>query len=78
MNTLSEDDYPFICFHYIHQNPVKAGLVKRMEEWEMSSFRDFAGIREGTLCNEKLAYDLLDVPEDPELFIKQSVEVSLL
>ncbi len=25
-------NYPFICFHYIHQNPIKAGLVKRASD----------------------------------------------
>lgn len=27
-----QKDYPFICFNYIHQNPLKAGLVKKMED----------------------------------------------
>jgi putative transposase len=43
------------CFHYIHQNPLKAGLVKRMEEWEFSSFQDYAGLRKGSLCKKQLA-----------------------
>ena len=32
-------NYPFICFHYIHQNPMKAGLVSRLEDWEFSSLQ---------------------------------------
>lgn len=24
-------DHPLLCFHYIHQNPLKAGLVDKME-----------------------------------------------
>ena len=45
------EDYLFTCFHYIHQNPVKAGLVKCMEDYQMSSFRDYAGIQTNSICN---------------------------
>jgi putative transposase len=48
-------------FHYIHQNPVKAGLVKKMEEWEFSSFRDYLGLRDETLCNTKLTQERLAI-----------------
>ena len=47
------------CFHYIHNNPVKAQLVKRPEDWPFSSAADFAGLRNGTLCNIELAKELL-------------------
>jgi putative transposase len=30
-------------------NPVSAGLVARPEEWAFSSYRDYIGLREGTL-----------------------------
>ena len=46
-----KSDYLSTCFHYIHQNPLKAGLVKKMEDWEFSSFNDYAGFRDGTLIN---------------------------
>jgi REP element-mobilizing transposase RayT len=48
-------DYYFNCFQYIHQNPLRAGLVTRLEDWEFSSFRDYAGLRNGSLCNKDLA-----------------------
>lgn len=54
MSSANADNYPLICFHYIHQNPVRASLVKKMEHWEMSSFQDYAGYRNDTLCNKKL------------------------
>ncbi|MEE8391301.1 MAG: hypothetical protein V3S14_10980 [Anaerolineae bacterium] len=34
---------------YIHLNPVTAGLVTRPEDWAFSSYRDYAGLRDGTL-----------------------------
>ncbi len=59
---VSDDDgYDTTVFHYIHQNPMKAGLVKKMEDWEFSSFRDYVGLREESLCNRELAQQLLAI-----------------
>lgn len=58
---VSAERYSVTVFHYIHQNPMAAGLVSKMEDWEFSSFADYAGKRNGTLCNQLLAYELLDL-----------------
>ena len=47
--------YPWVCFHYIHQNPCKAGLAQTPLDWEFSSCRDFSGQRNGHLCDVELA-----------------------
>jgi REP element-mobilizing transposase RayT len=57
----SSDNYPVIAFHYIHQNPLQAGLVRNLSDWEFSSYRDYAGLREDGLCNMNLAKKLIDV-----------------
>ena len=44
-----KQQYPQLCFDYIHQNPVKAHLVKEAVDWEFSSARDYAGLRKGKL-----------------------------
>ncbi|MEQ9008210.1 MAG: transposase, partial [Ekhidna sp.] len=54
-------NYPYICFNYVHQNPMVAGLVSKMEDWEFSSFQDYTGMRNGTLCDKTLATQLLDL-----------------
>ena len=54
-----DNDYAATCFHYIHQNPVKANLCKRAEDWRYFSARDFAGLRNGTLSNQALTKQLL-------------------
>ncbi|MGC4037105.1 MAG: hypothetical protein QM764_14195 [Chitinophagaceae bacterium] len=54
-NKVTSETYYATCFHYIHQNPLRAGLVNRLEDWEYSSFKDYAGLRNGTLCNKQLA-----------------------
>jgi putative transposase len=53
--------YAVTAFHYIHQNPLKASLVKNMEAWEFSSFIDYVGMRKDDLCNKELACLLLDL-----------------
>ena len=55
-----EHQYPQICFNYIHQNPVKAGLVKNETDWEFSSARDYAGLRDGKLVNKEVAMQIVE------------------
>jgi putative transposase len=51
-----ENEYPNVCFNYIHQNPVKAKLVAKPEDWEFSSYRDYCGLRaDDGLVNMEIA-----------------------
>lgn len=54
----------FACFNYIHQNPLQAGIVDIIEQWHYSSFRDYVGLRNGTLCDQKKAYELLALQKE--------------
>lgn len=54
---IPEKEYPQACFNYIHQNPVKANLVKLPEEWEFSSYPDYSGMRDGKLINRARAVE---------------------
>lgn len=67
------EEYAFTCFHYIHQNPYRAELVKKMEDWEFSSFRDYARFRNGTLCRQDVAIQLIEI--DVNDFYEQSYQV---
>lgn len=57
-------NYAANVFHYIHQNPLKARLVSKMEEWEHSSFKDYLCLRKSTLCNIALAKEKLSINFD--------------
>lgn len=37
-------EYPQVCWNYIHNNPIEANTVKKPEDWEYSSYRDFLWI----------------------------------
>ncbi|WP_243349020.1 hypothetical protein [Parabacteroides sp. FAFU027] len=57
----SGNNYGINCFMYVHQNPLLAGLVERMEDWEYSSFPDYIGKRSGTLINKQLGLDIFQL-----------------
>lgn len=48
----ADKEYPHVCFNYIHNNPVKAGLVNKAEDWEFSSYRCYCGLSTGNLINK--------------------------
>jgi len=51
---VDEDRYLMHLSRYIHLNPVFAGLVKRPEDWEFSSYSDYVGVREGRLPSPEI------------------------
>ena len=51
------------CFIYIHKNPLEIAN-NNLVNWKYSSYLDFAGWRNGTLCNKALAYSLLGFRKD--------------
>jgi len=53
-NNNEEENDLQICFSYIHNNAVKAGLVTKAIDWEFSSVRDIAELRSGSLINKYL------------------------
>ena len=46
---VDSDEYVLHLSRYIHLNPVTAGLVARAEAWAFASYRDYVGLRDGTL-----------------------------
>ncbi len=56
-----DSHYGYTAFQYIHQNPLRSNLVTKPEDWEFSSFPDYAGLRNGNLCNKTLAISLLEL-----------------
>jgi hypothetical protein len=70
LKNVTNYNYARNCFLYIHQNPKESGLVEKLEDWEFSSFRDYTGLREGTLINKDLAFEIIGL--DKETFYQQS------
>ncbi|OGZ33768.1 MAG: hypothetical protein A3I88_02975 [Candidatus Portnoybacteria bacterium RIFCSPLOWO2_12_FULL_39_9] len=50
---IDKDEYLLYLASYIHLNPVVDGLVKKPEDYQWSSYQDYIGLREGTLCDKE-------------------------
>lgn len=69
------DDYLPIAFHYIHQNALRAGLCKQIENWEFSSVHEYlnSSTHAHELCFKPVAFDFINI--DQTTFLKDSHEV---
>ncbi|GAB3838360.1 transposase [Hymenobacter jeollabukensis] len=61
---LDNNEYALACFCYIHQNPLRAELVREPAQWVWSSYQDYAGLRSGTLCDRAAAIEVLNLPTE--------------
>ena len=66
----------FACFHYIHQNPLRAGLTQSLVGWDYSSFHEYINNSDKNICSKETAYQLLHIPKENAMFIEQSYKVS--
>lgn len=78
----SRINYLESCFHYIHNNPLSAGLVNNLNDWAYSSYPDYAGNRNGTLCNKSLLFNETgltekDIIEKSKEAISESVLIKI-
>jgi REP element-mobilizing transposase RayT len=62
-------DYASTALFYIHQNPLRANLVNRLEQWQWSSFNEYR-LNQPLLCEMDVAYRQLLL--DRERFIEDS------
>lgn len=67
------DTYLTTVFHYIHQNPYRAGLVSRLEEYPWSSVQEYCGLVSENLCNQEIACQFIDI--NKERFLADSYSV---
>ena len=59
---VDKNEYLLHLSRYIHANPTAARLVKRAEDWEFSSYRDYLGLREDDLVHPEIVMHQFDVP----------------
>jgi REP element-mobilizing transposase RayT len=53
-------EYLESCFHYIHQNPTRAGLTKKMGDWPYSSYHEFQKRSTMDICQVDQALAMLN------------------
>jgi putative transposase len=62
---MHRDDYLTTAFHYVHQNPYRAGLTKRMENYAWSSMKEYVGLTTENLCLQDIAYRFINIDKEP-------------
>jgi len=70
---IDNTNYLFHIARYIHLNPVLAGLVKKPENWLYSNYREFIGLRQGTLYNAAFVREQFDTPQEYRKFVEDEI-----
>ena len=68
---VDNDEYLSHLTRYIHLNPVVADHVKSPSEWPYSSYRDYIGLRNGTLAHSDIVLRRFPAPSDYQAFVEQ-------
>jgi REP element-mobilizing transposase RayT len=67
---VDRNEYLLHLSRYFHLNPVEAGLVKQPEDWEFSSYRDYIGLRQGTLPTPDIILSQFPTPKAYQEFVE--------
>jgi len=70
---IDETSYLFHIARYIHLNPVLAGLVKKPEDWQYSNYREFIGLRQGTLYDAAFVREQFGTPQEYRKFVEDDI-----
>jgi REP element-mobilizing transposase RayT len=71
---VDRDEYLVHLSRYIHLNPVIAKLVEQPEGWEFSSYREYVGLRAGTLPKAGVVLSQFSLPDAYRQFVGSYVE----
>ena len=62
---VEKDEYFLTVMRYIHQNPLKAGIAKEMQEYPWSSYREYS--QKPVICNTEFVFNMFSVDPDKAL-----------
>jgi putative transposase len=54
-------------------NPVRAGLALKPEDWIYSNYREFIGLRNGTLYDATFVREQFETPEEYRKFVEDEI-----
>ena len=69
---IGENGYLFHIARYIHLNPVSAGLCRMPEDWVYSNYREFIGLRHGTLYDPAFIRTQFETPQEYRRFVENA------
>ena len=67
---VDSDAYVLQLSRYIHLNPVKAGLVRRPEDWEFLSYLEYVGLRQERLPKVDAVLGQVDSVDEYRNFVE--------
>ena len=67
---VDRDEYLLHLSRYLHLNPVRAGLVQCPEDWAYSSYREYIGLRKGTLPQPGIILEQVGGPATYRAFVE--------
>ena len=56
------DEYFLAVVRYIHQNPLKAHMVEKLEAYPRSSYNEYANCNDG-IADKEFIYEMMSLPE---------------
>lgn len=66
---VDKDHYLLHLCRYIHANPVKHGVVRRLKKWLYSNYLEWIGARHGTLVDQDFVREHFPVPQAYAQFV---------
>lgn len=75
---VDDEEYLLGLTRYIHRNPLEAGLVKRLDEWEYSSWPEYAGTRTGSLPSTRMILEMTGSTQRYREFVEEDEDDSRL
>ena len=73
-NLIDDTNYLITLITYIHQNPIRAQLVDKLEYWPFSSYPDLVGYRNGTFPDAELINSEFKSKKDFANFSESTLE----
>jgi REP element-mobilizing transposase RayT len=71
---VDREEYLLHLSRYIHLNAVRAGLVHMPQDWEFSSYREYVGLRQGTLPKPEVVLAHFRSREAYREFVEREIE----
>ncbi len=68
---VDSDNYLMTLAAYIHQNPIRAGLTNKLENWKYTSYRDYVGLENTGMINKETLLQQCGTIEEFKLFSEQ-------
>jgi len=72
---IKDQTYLKMVLHYIHQNPIRAGISRSLIDWPYTSYRDYCGTRKDGIVNPDMVYRYFESIEDFVVESQRMVDV---